>query len=127
MPELSPQHQEAPGGPAASPMSGPTEREGMKAQAAQGLQRAINLMEGALLIFTTQSEEGKSILSALNHISKIAGPSSKGGDMGPGEVKMLASKVMPEGAGGHPSHAGAPPPGGMPPGMPMGGPMPRPL
>ena len=113
-----------PAGPSASPMSNPTEQEGLKAQAMQGIQLAIKLLEASLLPFGTQSPEGKKILSAINGLSKMSGPSG-GPDLNQAEVKMLAAKAGPQGAGGPPPPG--PPPGGMPGGMPMGGPMPRPM
>lgn len=125
MPPAPPMDQ-PPIGPSAAPMSNPTEQEGLKAQAAQGLQLAIKLLEASLLPFGATSPEGKKILSAINSIAKIAGPSG-GPDMNQAEVKMLAAKAGPENAGG-PGGPGGPAPGGMPGmpgGMPMAGPMPR--
>lgn len=123
LPGMSPSPDQPPAGPAAAPMSSPTEQDGLKAQAAQGLQLAIKLMEASLLPFGATSPEGKKILSAINSLAKIAGPGG-GPDMNQAEVKMLAAKAGPENAGGP---AGAPAGGGMPGGMPMAGPMPRPI
>jgi hypothetical protein len=111
-----------PAGPAAAPMSNPTEQEGLKAQARQGLQLAVKLLEASLLPFGTQSPEGKKILSAINSITKLSGESG-GPDLQQAEMKMLASKVGPQDAAG----PKPPMPGGMPGGMPMGGPQPRPM
>ena len=113
-----------PAGPSAAPMSNPTEQEGLKAQARQGLQLAVKLLEASLLPFGTQSPEGKKILSAINSITKLSGESG-GPDLQQAEMKMLAAKTGPQDAG-----AGPKPPmpgGGMPGGMPMGGPQPRPM
>src|SRR6266576_6919174 len=111
-----------PAGPSVSPMSNPTEQEGLKAQAMQGLQLSIKLLESSLLPFGTQSPEGKKILSAINGLSKLGGESG-GPDMNQAQVKMLAAKAGPTGAPQPP-----PPPGpGGPGGMPMGGPQPRPM
>lgn len=127
-----------PTGPQAAPMSDPTEQEGLKAQAMQGVQLAIKLLESSLLPFGTQSPEGKKILSTINALTKLAGGAGEGPDLGQAEVKLLAAKAGPQGAGGPappapgpggPGGPGGGPPGmppGMPPGgMPMGGPMPR--
>lgn len=113
-----------PAGPSVSPMSSPTETEGLKAQASQGIQLAIKLLESSLLPFGTQSPEGKKILSAINSLSKLGGDPG-GPDMNQAQVKMLSALAGPQGAGAPPS----PPGGGGPPGggMPMGGPMPRPM
>jgi hypothetical protein len=105
-------------------MSNPTEQEGLKAQARQGLQLAIKLLEASLLPFGTQSPEGKKILSAINSLTKIGGESG-GPDLKSAEVKMLAAQTGPQGAG--PGPGGPPPPGGAPGGMPMMGPGPRPI
>jgi hypothetical protein len=115
---------EPPAGPAAAPMSSPTEQEGLKAQARQGIQLAIKLLEASLLPFGTTSPEGKKILSSINSLTKLGGESG-GPDLNQAEVKMLAAKAGPTGAGpgGPPPGAGGPPPGGMP----MMGPGPRPL
>jgi hypothetical protein len=104
-------------------MSNPTEQEGLKAQAKQGIQLAVKLLESTLLPFGTQSPEGKKILSAINSLTKIGGESG-GPDLNQAEVKMLAAKAGPQDAG-----PGGPMPGGPggPAGMPMGGPMPRPM
>ncbi len=114
----------APAGPSAAPMSNPTEQEGLKAQARQGIQLAIKLLESTLLPFGTQSPEGKKILSAINSLTKLGGESG-GPDLKQAEVKMLAAQTGPGGAGpgGPPPGAGAPPPGGIP----MMGPGPRPI
>jgi hypothetical protein len=109
-----------PSGPSASPMSNPTEQEGLKAQAMQGIQLAIKLLESALLPFGSQSPEGKKLLSAVNSLSKLAGPGG-GPDMNQAQVKMLNAKVSPAPVA-PPPPPGAGAPGG---GMPMGGPMPR--
>src|SRR6185436_1201487 len=85
-----------PAGPQASPMSNPTEQEGLKAQAAQGIQLAIKLLEASMLPFGSQSPEGKKILSAINGLAKIAGPSG-GPDLKEAEVKMLAAQAGPQG------------------------------
>ena len=125
MPEMMPPGADAPApaGPSVSPMSSPTETEGLKAQALQGIQLAIKLLESSLLPFGTQSPEGKKILSAINGLSKL-GCDPGGQDMNQAQVKMLAAQAGPTGAGSPP-----PPPqgGGAPGGMPMGGPMPRPM
>lgn len=112
-----------PAGPTAAPMSNPTEQEGLKAQAKQGIQLAVKLLESTLLPFGTQSPEGKKIISAINSLTKIGGESG-GPDLNQAEVKMLAAKAGPQDAG-----PGGPMPGGPggPAGMPMGGPMPRPI
>jgi len=104
-------------------MSNPTETEGLKAQALQGIQLAIKLLESSLLPFGTQSPEGKKILSAINGLAKLGGDPG-GPDMNQAQVKMLAAQAGPQGAGSPP-----PPPqgGGAPGGMPMAGPMPRPM
>ena len=114
----------SPAGPSASPMSNPTEQEGLKAQALQGIQLAIKLLESSLLPFGTQSPEGKKILSAINGLSKLGGDPG-GPDMNQAQVKLLSALAGPQGAGAPPP----PPGGGGPPGggMPMGGPMPRPM
>jgi hypothetical protein len=101
-------------------MSNPTEMEGLKAQAMQGIQLAIKLLESALLPFGSQSPEGKKLLSAVNSLSKLTGPSG-GPDMNQAQVKMLNAKVSPT-----PLPVPAPA-GGAPGGMPMGGPGPRAL
>lgn len=123
-PQPSPAESPAtPAGPTAAPMSNPTEQEGLKAQAKQGIQLAVKLLESTLLPFGTQSPEGKKILSAINSLTKIGGESG-GPDLNQAEVKMLAAKAGPQDAG-----PGGPMPGGPggPAGMPMGGPMPRPM
>jgi len=107
----------APSGPEASPMSNPTEQEGLKAQARQGVQLAIKLLEASLLPFGTQSEEGKKILSSINGLAKIAGATGNP-DLNQAEVKMLAAQAGPQ-------DAGPPPAGGG--GMQMGGPSPMPM
>lgn len=112
-----------PGGPSAAPMSNPTEQDGLKAQAKQGIQLAIKLLEASLLPFGTQSPEGKKLMSAISGLTKIGGESG-GPDMNQAEVKMLAAKAGPQGAPPPPAPGG---PGGMPGGMPMGGPMPKPM
>lgn len=106
-----------PSGPQASPMSNPTEQEGLKAQARQGVQLAIKLLEASLLPFGTQSEEGKKILSSITGLAKIAGATGSP-DLNQAEVKMIAAQAGPQDAG-----AGAPAGGGMP----MGGPGPIPM
>lgn len=124
MPAPSPAEGSAtPAGPTAAPMSNPTEQEGLKAQAKQGIQLAVKLLESTLLPFGTQSPEGKKILSAINSLTKIGGESG-GPDLNQAEVKLLAAKAGPQDAG-----PGGPMPGGPggPAGMPMGGPMPRPM
>ena len=103
-------------------MGNPTPHEGLKAQAVQGVQLAIKLLESTLLAFGSQSPEGKKVLSAINSLGKLGGPPS-GADMNQAEVKMLNAKVSPENIGG--GAPPMPPPGGAPGGMPMGGPMPR--
>lgn len=115
-----------PAGPSVAPMSSPTEQEGLKAQALQGIQLAIKLLESSLLPFGTQSPEGKKILSAINGLSKLGGDPG-GSDMNQSQVKMLAAQAGPQGAGPPPPPPGGGGPGGMPGGMPMGGPMPRPM
>ena len=107
-----------PGGPSAAPMSNPTEQEGLKAQARQGIQLAVQLLEQTLLPFGTQSDEGKAILSCINRLAKLGGETG-GPDMGQAQIKMLAAAAGPQDAGPQP-----PPPGAMPGGMPMGGPKP---
>lgn len=110
-----------PAGPAAAPMTNPTQQEGMKAQAAQGLQLATKLMEAALLAFGSMTPEGKHILTAIKSLDKVAGPSG-GADLNQAEVKMLAAKAGPENApGGGAAGMPKPPMGG---GMPMAGPSP---
>lgn len=112
-----------PGGPSAAPMSNPTEQEGLKAQARQGIQLAVKLLESTLIPFGTQSPEGKKILSAITSLTKLGGETG-GPDMQNAEMKMLQAQVGPKDAGPPPG----PPGGGMPPGMaggmPMGGPKP---
>lgn len=110
-----------PAGPSAAPMSNPTEQEGLKAQARQGIQLAVKLLESTLLPFGTQSPEGKKILSAINSLTKIGGETG-GPDMQQAEVKMLGALAGPQDAGPKPPMPGGP--GGMPGGMPMGGPKP---
>lgn len=112
----------SPAGPSAAPMTDPTEQEGLKAQAKQGIQLAIKLLESTLLPFGVSSPEGKKILSCINSLSKIGGESG-GPDLNQAEVKMLAAKAGPQGAGPGGSPAGGPMPGGMP----MAGPSPRPM
>lgn len=116
-------------GPSPAPMSNPSEQEGLKAQAMQGVQLAIKLLEAAMLPFGSQSPEGKKLLSAVNSLSKIAGASGNP-EMNEAEIKMLNAKVSPEpippgGGPGGGAPGGAPGGGGMPGGMMMGGPMPR--
>lgn len=110
-----------PAGPAASPMSNPSEQEGLKAQAAQGLQLAIKLMEASLIPFGSTTPEGKKIMSAINSLAKIAGPGG-GPDMNQAEVKMLAAKAGPENAQQQPPGGPAGPAAGG--GMKMMGPSP---
>ena len=112
-----------PAGPSASPMSSPTEQEGIKAQALQGIQLAIKLLETSLLPFGTQSPEGKKILSAINGLAKLGGEPG-GPEMNQSQIKMLAAQAGPQGAGAPPPPS---PQGGAPGGMPMAGPMPRPM
>jgi hypothetical protein len=102
-------------------MSSPTEQEGLKAQARQGIQLAVKLLESTLLPFGTQSPEGKKILSAINSLTKLGGETG-GPDMQQAEVKMLGALAGPQDSGPKPPMPGGP--GGMPGGMPMGGPKP---
>jgi hypothetical protein len=125
-------NEESPGsmadGPNAAPMTNPTENEGLKAQAKQGIQLAIKLLEASMMAFGgVVSPEGKKILSSINSLAKIAGQGG-GPDLNQAEVKMLAAKAGPQNAGPGGAPAGASPAGGAPgAGMMMGGPAPRPM
>ncbi len=124
MPEMN-QAPETPEGPSAAPMSNPTEQEGLRSQARQGLQLAIKLLEASMMgLGGVTDPEGKKLLNHINGIAKIAGMGDEKG-LNSAQVKMIAAQTGPENApaGGAPGGA----PGGPANPMMMGGPQPRPL
>jgi hypothetical protein len=119
--------------PMGSPMSTPEPKMGSKEAAKINLGMAQDLLEQSLIALGSDSEEGKSVLSAIGTINKILGPrKNKTNELQQSEILQMlqtlpqAGGATPEGKAlasaplpGMPSPGGMPPPpGGMPPGMP---------
>ena len=109
-------------GPTSSPMSTPQPNEGEKQGAMAQVQMAIDLMEQTLKAFGSETEEGQTILNALQTLTKTFGDKKeKSRGLIPSEIMNLVSS-LPKGAGGmQPPGAGASPPGAPPGAQPPGG------
>lgn len=106
-----------PSGPVSAPMTTPQDNAGEKHAAMSQVQMAVKLLEQTISAFGSDSDEGKTVLDVLKKISGTFGQSQdKGRALIPSEIMNLVSG-MPQGAGGQPPGAGAPP--GMPPGAPQ--------
>lgn len=110
----------APGGaPVTSPMTTPQPNEGARQAAQVDVALALDLLEKALPHFGSETEEGKSLLSALSGLSRKFGQArSKAQGLIPAELKQLiqSQQASPElqamqgGGGGGAPGAGAPAP-----------------
>jgi hypothetical protein len=86
------------GGPAASPMSKPQDKRGLKAAAQTNLHIATNMLEEALPAFGSESPEGGKILSALKILGGLVGKRDTS-DLVPAEILQMV-KRMPQLGGG---------------------------
>jgi hypothetical protein len=85
-------------GPAASPMSKPQDKRGLKAAAQTNLHIATNMLEEALPAFGSESPEGGKILSALKILGGLVGKRDTS-DLVPAEILQMV-KRMPQMGGG---------------------------
>ena len=102
--------------PAAPVRSQPQAQAGLVAQARLRALIARKLLEAAVPILGTDSEDGKAVLGALTALKKISGDTAPG--LMQSEHRALAGAVQPV----PPPGPAGPPPGGMP----MRGPAPAP-
>lgn len=81
-----------------APMSGPQDKKGLKAAAATNLHIAVNMLEEALPAFGSESEEGGSILKALNAIRSLVGKRDSS-DLVPAELLQMFRRLPQMGGG----------------------------
>jgi hypothetical protein len=113
----------APGtGPAGAPMSGPQPAEGDRQNAMITISLAMDLLEQALPPLGSESDDGQTVLDALNKLGKKFGTArSKSQDLIPAELAQLMA-AHPQMGGMSPEaksmgqQPAIPMPGGMPPG-----------
>ncbi len=89
---------QGPGPPAASPISKPQDKKGLKVAAMTNVHIAANMLEEALPAFGSESQEGQKILSAL----KVIGPllaKRDSSDLVPAEILQMV-KSLPQMGGG---------------------------
>jgi hypothetical protein len=86
------------GGPAASPMSKPQDKRGLKAAAATNIHIAVNMLEEALPAFGSESQEGGKILAALKSLSSMVGKRDSS-DLVPAEVLQMVKRLPQMGGG----------------------------
>ena len=102
--------------PAAPVRSQPPQQAGLVAKARLGALLARKLLEAAVPVLGSESEDGKAVLSALTALKRISGDTAPG--LLQSETRALAGAATPVPAAG----PAGPPPGGMP----MRGPAPAP-
>jgi hypothetical protein len=85
-------------GPAASPLSKPQDKRGLKAAAATNVHIAVNMLEEALPAFGSESPEGGKILAALKSLSSMVAKRDTS-DLVPAEILQMV-KNMPQMGGG---------------------------
>ena len=106
--------------PTGSPMSAPQEQEGMQQKARVNINMALDLLEQAIPAFGSETEEGKSLLSALSTLGKKFGQKREGaGELVPAQIRQLLAS-LPQALGASPemkalqqppaAGGGAPPP-----------------
>lgn len=102
----------------AAPISTPEPPSGDKQKALVNVSIAVSMLEQALMVLSSSTEEGQSVLKALNALTKLTGPKQQ--ELVPAEIQQLLSG-MPGGnlqsmqaAGGQPGPQLVP---GMIPGM----------
>jgi hypothetical protein len=104
-----------------APMSTPEPAEGQKQAAIVNVQMAINMLEHALPILGSNSDEGQVVLTSLKSLSKQFGE-TKSQDLIPAELQMLMQSAQQTGGapgqaapmpGATPGASPAPSPGGM--------------
>jgi hypothetical protein len=88
----------APQSPAASPMSKPQDKRGLKAAAATNIHIAVNMLEEALPAFGSESPEGGKILAALKNLGSMVAKKDNS-DLVPAEILAMV-KRMPQLGGG---------------------------
>lgn len=84
--------------PAASPMSGPQEKKGLKAAAQTNVHIAVNMLEEALPAFGSESAEGGKILAALKSLSSLVAKRDSS-DLVPAEVLQMVRRLPQMGGG----------------------------
>jgi hypothetical protein len=87
-----------PGGPAASPMSKPQDKRGLKAAAQTNIHIAVNMLEEALPAFGSESQEGGKILSALKSLSGMVAKHDTS-DLVPAEILQMVKRLPQMGGG----------------------------
>jgi hypothetical protein len=84
--------------PAASPMSKPQDKRGLKAAAQTNIHIAVNMLEEALPAFGSESPEGSKILSALKSLGSMVAKKDTS-DLVPAEVLQLVKRLPQMGGG----------------------------
>lgn len=87
-----------PQGPAASPMSKPQDKRGLKAAAQTNVHIAVNMLEEALPAFGSESQEGGKILAALKSLSSMVAKRDAS-DLVPAEILQLVKRLPQMGGG----------------------------
>lgn len=99
------------GAPAGGPMTTPQPKEGLMQAATVNISMTFQLLEQALGVFGSQSEEGKAILSALKTLTGQFGEDRQKADsLIPAELMQLVQSI-PGMGGGQPAQKAM---GGMP-------------
>lgn len=113
---VSPPPSDTPGMPSAAPLSGPMSTpepaDGQKQAGVVNIHMAISLLEQALPMLGSQSDEGQLVLTSLKSLSKHFG-SSGGKELVPSELKMLMQQQGGQ-SGPPPTPDGAGAPAGQP-------------
>lgn len=99
-PQMPPSGAETLGAPMGSPMATPQPKAGLQAAARTNIHIAMNMLEQALPIFGSESDEGKAILQTLSKLSNKFGKSDEG-DLVPAQIMQLM-RAEPSMGGGTP-------------------------
>jgi hypothetical protein len=84
--------------PAAAPFAQPQKKEGLKASAMTNVHIAMNMLEEALPVFGSETEEGKKVMRALTVLGTLAGKHDNS-DLVPAEVLQIARNTPQMGGG----------------------------
>lgn len=87
-PNMPPSGAETLGAPMGSPMATPQPKTGLQAAARTNIHIAMNMLEQALPVFGSESDEGKAILQTLSKLATKFGKSDDG-DLVPAQIMQL--------------------------------------
>lgn len=94
--------QQAGGAPVTAPMTSPQQNEGQQQAAMVDISMAMDLLEKSLPLFGSETDQGRSLLSALTGLSKTFGEQrDKGRQLVPAEIMQLMQS-LPQGGGASP-------------------------